>query len=311
MTYSVSVLLSVTDQATYLDEFMATLAGQQGVDVRVAVRTDRAEASSAVKDVFRRFEPYVHEEGPALGLPHTYLRLIGTAPLDSDFYAFADQDDLWDPDKLKIACQSLLELGIGSPALWICGYTPFGAERSKTSRTDGDVSLLEPSFAHALVENIAPGCTMVWNKPLQEIVASRLPTSGVLMHDFWVYLVAAAMGKILVEPRNLVNYRIHDGNAIGIRRSMVDRSRRFVRMIRTGSPTLETQAAAFLDQFGDLLRPEDHDLCRVMAFGRSTTRARYALTGKFRRARLIDQLLLTARLMYPARRIHGSRPARS
>jgi hypothetical protein len=305
MTHSVSVLLSVTDQAVYLDEFMTSLAAQRDVEVKVAVRTDRAEVTSAVKDALRRFEPFVHEQGPALGLPDTYLRLIGTAPLDSDFYAFADQDDLWDPDKLKIACESLLEVGSGAPALWICGYTPFESGRSRTRRAKGNEARVEPSFRHALVENIAPGCTMVWNKALQEILASRIPASGVLMHDYWVYLVAAALGEILVEPRKLVNYRIHDGNAIGIKRSMVDRSRRFVRTVRSGSPTMETQAAAFLDQFGDRLRPEDHGLCHVLAFGRSTTRARYALTGRFQRARSVDRLLLAARLLYPARRMHG------
>ena len=103
-----------------------------------------------------------------------------------------------------------------------------------------------PSLANALVETIAPGCTMVWKRGLQQILRDSRPCAGILMHNSCVYLVASVVGTVSVEPQPLVRYRIYGANAFGVSNGLLPRLRRFTGSLSQSGPTLESQAKALL-----------------------------------------------------------------
>ena len=55
------------------------------------------------------------------------------------------------------------------------------------------------------------------NKPLITLVATHMPEDmeAVIMHDWWIALVASAMGKIYLFDEPTVDYRQHSNNALG------------------------------------------------------------------------------------------------
>jgi hypothetical protein len=236
--------------------------------------------------------------GPGQGLPRAYLELLHTDDLDDDLYAFADQDDVWHLDKLSTAASGLREFG-DHPALWVSRVRPFRDSRGRRDLLDTYPHRTPlPSFGNALVETIAPGCTMVWNRPLHALARERVPGPGVLMHDSWLYLVGAALGVVVVDDRPLVDYRLHAGQAVGINSGWAHRLRRFARLLSDpGRPSIASQADEFVAAFGDLLTDEQRDLARAVADSERASLVRAWRRGELSRQSPVDNALLLPRLV--------------
>lgn len=294
------MLLSATDRSKYLGSLLESLLNQEGVDVGCTVRIDSAQASAAVLETLAQHDLEAFEIGPQVGVPGAYFRLLEFASTSADYFAFADHDDLWDPGKLRAAADALGQIDEQLPALWMCQIEPFGdpVDRQPSLRHRQP---LDPSVGNALVQTITPGCAMVWNRALQELLRERLPASGVLMHDAWLYLIAASIGDVLVDQRPLVRYRLHDSNAVGLVPSWRWRGRRLLADARGNGPTLESQAAQALQCFGDLMRPEARQLTETVATGSVWRRVRSVGPKGLRRNEPAENAALRARMLLPAR----------
>jgi hypothetical protein len=66
------------------------------------------------------------------------------------------------------------------------------------------------------MQNNITGCTMIINKALRDIT---LPIpEGVMMHDWWIALVASSFGVIDHLPQTTVLYRQHGSNVEGAKK---------------------------------------------------------------------------------------------
>lgn len=284
----VCVLLSVAGEAPFLEEFAESVAGQVGVETQVYWRRDDESTSASFRDDWTSAGESGH-----VGLPDTYFRLLRECPTAPHFFAFADQDDVWESEKLTTAVAALQSVPPDLPALWVCRVSVFGRDK----RTANRVSPLRPSLGNALVQNVGPGCAMVWNSALQERLRVVPPMAGVLMHDAWAYLVAAALGVVLIEEQPLVRYRIHDSNAVGLEDGWPARLARFIRLEVEGGASLESQAAALLHVFGPQLSTEQQDLISLVAGGRRMKRALAVLNGRLTRHSRSEDIALMARML--------------
>jgi hypothetical protein len=74
-----------------------------------------------------------------------------------------------------------------------------------------------PSFANALVENIAPGNTILLNREAAKLV-NLCFTNAICHYDSFTYLIISAFGRCVFVDKALVRYRIHSENSIGLRK---------------------------------------------------------------------------------------------
>jgi hypothetical protein len=295
---TVRVLLAVHEGEQYIDEQAGSLAAQVGCDVDVEYHLDSVDAGAQQLLLDRLPGARRVPLAPGLGVPRAYIELIRCTDTDADLFAFADQDDVWAPGKVSAAAAALAEQA-GRPALWVSRIRPFSDEPTgRTYRPVHPATRPQPSFGNALVETIAPGCTMVWNRELQARVRERLPGPGVLMHDSWMYLVASAIGVVLVDDRPTVDYRIHARNAVGLSAGVLDRARRFARLRSDPSlPSMATQADELVRAYGDLLTPRQLELAEALTRSRRGTLAEAWLRGDLRRRSRADNALLLPRLL--------------
>lgn len=162
-----------------------------------------------------------------LGVAGSFYALIAAAqPLGLPL-AFSDQDDVWLPTKLARALAAL-EDGTG-PALYC----------SRQMLVDDELVPIgpsapfrrPPSFAAALTQNIATGCTIVLDPAAAALVAASFPPQGPL-HDWWSYLlVSGAGGRVVADPEPTMLYRQHAANLVGAPSS---RRRRAIAALRRG-----------------------------------------------------------------------------
>ena len=90
--------------ARYLGAQLDTIAAQSHRDWRLVVSDDGS--TDATREILAAFRAAVGperaeiREGPRRGFAANFLGLAGDPTIRADFYAFADQDDLWRPDRL-------------------------------------------------------------------------------------------------------------------------------------------------------------------------------------------------------------------
>lgn len=271
--------MSTYDGERHLREQVDSILAQEGVDVRLVVRDDGSRDGTL--DVLRS---YAHDprvvvvESENLGLPDAFFRLVEDSGDDADFWALADQDDVWLPHKLSRAVAGLD--GVTGPALY-CARVLVVDEQLRPLYPH-PLPRRGPSFANALVQNIATGCTIVIDRAAREVLRGRWPSYAV-MHDAWLYLVISAVGTVVYDPEVLVHYRQHTANAVGMGRGRVARVvGRIRRQLSLSGPGAHgRQDAELLRTHADLLSHSRIEQLRGLDPGHrsATVRLRRALSS--------------------------------
>jgi hypothetical protein len=230
-------------------------------------------------------------EGENLGLPHAFFQLLDESGDDADLWALCDQDDVWAPDKIERAVTALQD--VDGPALY-CARVQVVDERLAPLYPH-ELPLRGPSFANALVQNIALGCTVVLNRPARDLLRGRWPRECV-MHDAWMYLVIAGAGTVLYDETLVVQYRQHGRNSVGMGRGPFSRlAGRVRRQLSPDGPGKHgRQDLELLRLHGNRLRPEARrQLDDFLAAQRTLRgRLRYAATGAAHRQTRGSDLVL-------------------
>ena len=130
------------------------------------------------------------KEGPLQGFASNFLAPTTDLYAKSDYYAYSDQDDVWEADKLERALAWLQTIAPSVPALY-CSRTRVVDARDVSI---GLSPLFEkpPCFASALVQNIGGGNTMVFNEAARQLIAQTTDANQLVSHDWWAYLLVSA-----------------------------------------------------------------------------------------------------------------------
>jgi rhamnosyltransferase len=287
----VLVLMAAYNGARWIREQMETVLAQEGVDVKVAVRDDGS--SDGTHWELARFADDDRVELAAAAAPsgsagQNFVGLICENPSTSfDFVAFADQDDLWNRDKLARACRMLADGGFAgyssaTTATWADG-------RERTLKLSG-----APTTRDFLLEGAGQGCTFVLTAPFYERVRSFLAshrdsTLGLHYHDWLVYALARSWELTWgFDTQPSMKYRQHRKNDTGARGTLLGVTRRLSR-IRQGWYRTQLHAIARLcaaaAPANDLVSLWHRQLGRADSPSRRVQLARLCLSGGRRRAR--------------------------
>jgi glycosyltransferase involved in cell wall biosynthesis len=266
----VAILLSTWNGAAYLPDQLASFLRLTGPDWRLYWRDDGSNDRSA--DIVRAFaaatgDGLVVERNVnrgRIGITASFLTLLRAVP-DDCIVAFADQDDVWLPDKLARGVEALTALRAAGPALYC-------ARQSLVNATLHPIRLSArlgepPGFPQALTQNIATGCTVMLNSAAVRLIAAAREPAATL-HDWWSYLVVtAAGGRVLIDDTPTVLYRQHAHNAVGVPLSTWKRA---IAAIQRGPGafmrTFRAHTAALIDQ-PELLTPAASDALHLIQEG--------------------------------------------
>jgi glycosyltransferase involved in cell wall biosynthesis len=215
----VAILLSTWNGAAYLTDQLASFLRLNGPDWRLYWRDDGSEDRSV--DIVRAFGAAEgtgrlmdrNDNRGRIGITASFLSLLRRAPPGS-IVAFADQDDVWLPEKLARGVRALEAVAAGTPALY-CARQSLVNAALRPIRLSARLTE-PPGFPQALTQNIATGCTVMLNADAVSLIAGAREPPDTL-HDWWAYLVVtAAGGRVLIDDEPTVLYRQHAGNAVGV-----------------------------------------------------------------------------------------------
>lgn len=216
MSDIVTILLSTFNGEAYLPEQLASFLTQSFTDWRLLWRDDGSSDNSVA--IMHKFAVSVGAErcreltdsGTHYGAAASFLRLLA-AGSSTAMVAFADQDDVWLPDKLSNAVRHVRAAG-DVPVLY-CARQFLVDEQLRGHRLS--VLHSDKGFPACLTQNIANGNTLVMNQQAALLVtAASAPEAS--LHDWWSYIVISAHGgRVIFDPEPQVLYRLHEKNMIG------------------------------------------------------------------------------------------------
>jgi glycosyltransferase involved in cell wall biosynthesis len=259
----VAILLATLNGARFLPEQLRSYETQTHGDWRLIVSDDGSTDTTLtiLSDFRAKHGPLKVEirNGPRRGFVTNFLSLACDQSIVADYYAFSDQDDVWDPDKFARALRWQEQTPPGVPALW-CGRTWSIAEDGRNAGAS-PLFKLKPGFRNALVQSIAGGNTMVFNAAAREQLAFCGDGVQVPSHDWWLYLVTtAAGGMVRYDPTPAVHYREHGDNIVGANLGWGKRGRR-LRMLMHGQFRHWTDLnVAALEGFQPRMTPQNRRL---------------------------------------------------
>ena len=117
---------------------------------------------------------------------------------------------------------------------------------------------MRPAFENAMIENIATGCTEIFNRNLYELVIKQLPEFTV-MHDWWLYLTATCFGEMVYDETSYICYRQHGGNVLGTKTSHMDELKMRLKRYKKNRGNISRQLGELVRIFGQEF-PENEKL---------------------------------------------------
>lgn len=293
----VCILLAAHNGQKFIGQMIDSVLMQDHENILLVLSDDGSEDETGrILDEYASAYPdrVVHyNSGRKFGSAQQHFMHLLTKFHDAPYIMFCDQDDVWHPDKVRKTLSKMQELEIGDnvPVMVHTDLRVVDENLREISPSFWQHSNLDGSrlaLNQLLVQNVVTGCTMMINRSLAELACRSIPDRGMLMHDWWIALLASACGKTGFVPAATIDYRQHGNNTVGAKnvRSVTYLWRRITsRPMRNALRDAAGQAEAFLNCYRDLLSAEQTDL--LTAFSEAQEKTLLARNGVYCRFGLV------------------------
>lgn len=220
----VLVLMSTYNGDRYLREQIDSILAQEDVEVQLLVRDDGSKDKTCdiLDEYASQYENIKILKSNNVGFVKSFSKLLSIAQNykhQLDYFAFSDQDDVWKPKKLKIACEHLSRMNQNLPLL-------FTSNSECTDKNMNILGLFHQKEPYRTKENVMiyateQGCSMVFNKKAVELYNLHHPV--ISWHDRWMSFICNFFGEMYYTHEPLFYYRLHENNTLGGKTSLYQR----------------------------------------------------------------------------------------
>lgn len=245
-----AVLMSSYNGEKYIREQIDSILAQEG-DFRLDLWIRDDGSTDGTKEILREYAErglLNWYGGENMGPACSFLNLLGHCS-GYDYYAFADQDDLWMKEKVQTGIISLKDktgaaLYFSNAELVDAKLQPLGRKVYKKSP--------QLDFYTLLCAGGLLGCTMIFNQDLAELLCRGDMPHNIVMHDFYAAIVCAALnGCICFDMESHMKYRQHGDNVVGVSSGMGSAVKNRVKNITDRQTTgIAEQAEELAERYG-------------------------------------------------------------
>ncbi|RZI49593.1 glycosyltransferase family 2 protein [Lactococcus kimchii] len=212
----VNILMSTYNGEKFVAEQIESIQQQTFADWKLLIRDDGStDKTCEIADEFAKNDPRIQLiKAENVGVIQSFYELVKTE--EADFYFFADQDDYWLPEKLEIILAQAQKHDNTKPVMY---YTDLKVTDKNLSVTSE--SMIKSQSDHAntqlvqeLTENTVTGGASMINHALATLWQT---TSDIIMHDWYLAVLASAVGELVYIDQPTHLYRQHESNVLGAR----------------------------------------------------------------------------------------------
>ena len=217
------VILASFNGVKYIEEQISSILTQEDVNITFFVFDDGSN-DGTIELLVSKFSlnnriKIVQNSIPTGSAANNFFQAIKTIDdsiIDAhDYFAFADQDDIWLPNKLKAASQLLQseksDLYMSNLILW---------EEKNNKKSIINKSYPQKKYDF-LFEGGSAGCTYVFTAFFGKELKNKLNSINYknwqfFSHDWFVYFFARLENyKVVMDENAYILYRVHDTNVHG------------------------------------------------------------------------------------------------
>lgn len=263
MRPSVLVMMSTYNGEKYIAAQLDSILAQQHVDITLAIRDDGSDDTTLdiLNEYATKYSNITITYGDNIGYAASFWTILLQADSSYDYYAFADQDDLWDANKIAAAIFAIKKVA-----------NPVTLYTSALRVVDEDLNeqyintfpKLKPTLGSAITRPRLSGCTMVLSNALLRLCQTidiRKEEGKCLAHDVAVYLSTLACGgKVIFSRRSYIRLRRHAKTVTGHGKSIFKRAATVLDIFFARRKEATKQAQFLLNHYDNQLTDESREI---------------------------------------------------
>lgn len=217
----IDILMATYNGEKYLKEQIDSILNQTYTNFRLVISDDASSDNTAqildsYKEKDKRIEVYKQKEN--LGSTKNFEFLL--SKVQSKYYMFSDQDDVWYDTKIESTYAKMVQ---GS----------YGLVCTDLNLVDSNLNSLGDSFNHKMKKlyklrryddyrlvqlyNVVTGCTIMSKKEYIKYILP-FPENKNILHDHFIPLVVSMRAKIGYLDTPTMSYRQHQNNQVGTKK---------------------------------------------------------------------------------------------
>ena len=246
---SIAILLCSYEGEKYIEEQLVSITSQTYPKWKLFISDDGSQDRTLriiQKFKVRKKIDLEIYEGPNKTFASNFISLTKRPEIKSTYYAWADQDDIWNKRKLEKAIKWLNHQSSTRPLLY-CSRTIFVDHMNRYIKPS-PLFKKPKIFQNALVQNIAGGNTMIFNEKARQLFIKATKHKDIPAHDWLMYqIVTACNGIVGYDEKPSIRYRQHSQNMIGMNTGIMARIRRMKLLLQGQFQTWNIQNTNALD----------------------------------------------------------------
>ena len=288
----VAIVMSTYNGEKFIEEQLDSILNQTYKNIEIIVRDDGSKDNTVniVKEYQKNHDNIKLYEGQNLGFVKSFFELLKLA--DADYYAYADQDDVWYENKIELAVNSLNKLDNTKPNMAF-GNSDYYDENMKFLSSGPKNK--KYSFLSSLFACVTQGMTMTVNKKTRDMIIENMPKTC-FFHDWWTYILCVGLGNVAYDNETVVKYRRRKQNATsegqGYIRLLIWRVKNL--LFKDGMKDIKQQMINFKDYYYYQLSEENKKILDLFS------KEKYSISNAIKkvfypkriRNNLIDDLML-------------------
>jgi len=268
----ISILLASYNGEKYIAEQIDSLLAQTVQDFKLFICDDSSTDSTfsiITQYAAKHPEKIYATQNPVNsgGAKHNFIRMM--IEHSADYIMLCDQDDVWLPYKIETTLARMQEMesefGSGTPLLVHTDLIVVGENLETISpsyKAAMNADYGKTKLHNQIIQNTLTGCTAMYNRALAGLITEA--PQFMVMHDWWLMLIASAFGKIAPLDGKTILYRQHGKNDTGAKKvkALSFKIHKLLNYKEIKKALNETypQAQSLLDIYGSKLTQEQKKL---------------------------------------------------
>lgn len=220
----ISIIMATYNSSSFMDEQIQSLLNQTVPFEKLYIQDDySSDDTLLILEKYRRQQPdriFISQLEKNSGNPkHNFYSLMSR--IQDQYIMLCDQDDVWLPDKIEKTLAKIKELekvyGVATPLLVHTDLMVVDKNLcpiNNSFRIAMNADYNRTQLKDQIIQNTLTGCTAMYNYALSQLIRKKEP-SYMVMHDWWLMLIASAFGHIDHINDQTILYRQHGSNEVG------------------------------------------------------------------------------------------------
>lgn len=219
---NILIILASYNGVKYIEEQVDSILNQEGVNVTLKIFDDGSKdgtvdlvSSWKERDQLQLTQNQIPTGSAANNFFNAFLSFENSILEMYDYIAFADQDDIWLPNKIQVAIE---RLQLEKSDLYMSNLILWQEKINKKSIINKSYSQKKYDY---LFEGGSAGCTYVFTTFFGKELKKRLKIINYkdwqfFSHDWLIYFFARLENyKVVMDEKAYILYRVHDTNVHG------------------------------------------------------------------------------------------------